>query len=112
MGNLHNVTAPKRIQIRFADPWLIKALLEGTAVTTPEISLVQAGQNGFGGQGGGFGSGQSGNGSGAAGFGGGTSGGKGGLGAGQGSQGAGLLPPGWKVMINPGDNSLWLIPPR
>jgi hypothetical protein len=33
---------PVRIQIRHADPWLVKAMLEGLMVRSPEISSVIA----------------------------------------------------------------------
>lgn len=32
--------APFRIQIRHADPWAVKAMLEGLQITTPEISTL------------------------------------------------------------------------
>ena len=137
---IQNATAPVRVPVRFADPWMIKAILEGREVRQPEISTIAAtqgfgGGGGFGGgqmggQGGGFGSGSMGGGGRGAGGGGqmgpggmgqgsgqGIGGGGGnqggaGQGGGVGGQGASLLPPGWVVMVNPTDNSLWLIPPQ
>ena len=35
-----DVPAPIRIPVRHADPWMIKALLEGVAVTAPEMSTL------------------------------------------------------------------------
>jgi hypothetical protein len=80
---------------------------------------------GLGGQQQGFGSGRAGSGSapggqqgagggrGQQGFGGGGAAGGGAPGGGgTAGQGRGLLPPGWRVMVNPTDNSLWLIPVR
>jgi len=32
--------APYRIQIHHADPWAVKAMLEGMQITTPEISSI------------------------------------------------------------------------
>jgi hypothetical protein len=32
--------APFRIQIRHADPWMVKAMLEGMPIRTPEISSL------------------------------------------------------------------------
>jgi hypothetical protein len=123
---LDGATRPVRVPIRSADPWVVKAMLEGTPVRQPEISTIM-GVQGFGGGGGAgggfgggnFGGGQSGGqglggGQNGGGFGGGTSGGMGGNFGGQngGQAGRGLLPPGWRVMVNPTDNSLWLIPDR
>ena len=129
---IENADRPVRVPIRSADPWFIKAMLEGRAVTQPELSTLQAVQGFGGGIGGGFGGGAFGGGGGGqglggagggqglgggqaggmgGGFGGGNAGG-GGAGSGQGGQGQGLLPPGWRVLVNPTDNSLWLIPER
>ncbi|HSI71895.1 MAG TPA: hypothetical protein VK934_01860 [Fimbriimonas sp.] len=130
---IEGATRPVRVPIRSADPWAVKAMLEGTPISQPEISTIM-GVRGFGGGGGGgfgggmgggnFGGGQSGGqgfggGQSGSGFGGGNSGGGnagsgaggnfGGQGGGQGT-GRGLLPPGWRIMVNPTDNSLWLIP--
>lgn len=33
---------PVRLRIRHADPWMVKAMLEGQQVTAPEISTVWA----------------------------------------------------------------------
>ncbi len=35
-----DVPAPRRIPIRHADPWMVKALLEGMAVRSPEMSTM------------------------------------------------------------------------
>ncbi|MEZ0324318.1 MAG: hypothetical protein ACAH95_00285 [Fimbriimonas sp.] len=137
---IENADRPVRVPIRSADPWFIKAMLEGTPVTQPEISTIQGvgGFGGGGGMGGGFGGGSFGGGGGGQGLGGagggqgldggqtgglgggfgGRGGGQGGAGGGAGQGGAGqgrgqgLLPPGWRVMVNPTDNSLWLIPEK
>ncbi len=135
---IENADRPVRVPIRSADPWFIKAMLEGTPVQHPEMSTVLGvgGMGGFGGGGfggGGFGGGGLGGGGGGQGFGGGAGGqgmgggfgggvgqgagsgsgaGPGPGGPGTGGQGRGLLPPGWRVMVNPTDNSLWLIPER
>jgi len=78
---------------------MIKMLLEGAPVSQPEYSTLRM----FGGV---FGSGNSGAGS-QNGFGGGQSGGGGNLGSGQ-----VLVPSGWRVLVNPTDNSIWLFPKR
>jgi hypothetical protein len=42
ISKLENATGPVRIPIRHADPWMVKMLFEGTAVTQPEYSTVLA----------------------------------------------------------------------
>lgn len=77
---------PVRIPVRHADPWLIKALLEGREVRTPEISTVAALMGMAAGPGGG---------------------------AAAGAAGAGIpLFTGGRFVINPADNSLWWFPDR
>jgi hypothetical protein len=135
---IKNATGPVRVIVRHADPWMIKALLEGLDVQQPEISTLRNSGGGGGFGGGQFGGGQAGGNQ--AGFGGGQSGGgmsgmSGGSGMGPGNpnqglgngnasggrpggangnagQSRGLLPPGWIVKVNPTDNSIWIIPPR
>jgi hypothetical protein len=65
---------PIRIPVRHADPWLIKALLEGQFVTMPEISTLMMGPE-------------------------------------VGNAVSSLLQ-GWRIVVNPTDNSLWLFPDR
>jgi hypothetical protein len=37
---LAHAQEPIRLKIRHADPWFVKAMLEGTPVMSPELSLV------------------------------------------------------------------------
>lgn len=72
--------APIRFAIHHADPWAIKAMLEGASLTSPEMSVLWA----FGG-------------------------GAGGTNAGAGAAGVPFLADGYLV-VNPTDNSIWWYP--
>jgi hypothetical protein len=49
MGLAAQTPRAVRIPVRHADPWMVKAMLEGLAVRTPEISTT-GGLQGLGGQ--------------------------------------------------------------
>lgn len=84
---------PVQIRVRHADPWAVKAMLEGESLMSPEISTILlvlgVGGNRSAQQGG----------QGAP-----------GLGAPQGGSGGFIT--GGKLIVNPADNSLWFIPDR
>src|SRR5688572_28338913 len=42
LDDLSEATRPIRIRVRHADPWAVKAMLEGMQITSPEISTVMA----------------------------------------------------------------------
>src|SRR5687768_12187039 len=42
LDDLSEATRPIRIRVRHADPWAIKAMLEGIQIMSPEISTVMA----------------------------------------------------------------------
>lgn len=75
-------TRPLQIRIRHADPWFVKAMLEGQQMFSPEISTIMLM-----------------------------------MGAPQGAaqsaqQGLNAFFTGGKLIVNPGDNSIWFIPDR
>ena len=77
-----NASGPVRIPIRHADPWFVKAMLEGMEVKSPEISTIMLV-----------------------------------MGMGQGaaqaaSNATNSLFKGGKLVVNPGDNSLWFFPDK
>jgi len=75
---------PVRLAIRHADPWAVKAMLEGQSITQPELSTILGGQRG------------------------------GPSGSGQNNRQGGtspLLKDGYLV-VNPTDNSLWWYPKK
>ncbi len=84
---------PIRIPIRSADPWYVKAMLEGLSPSAPEISTILNTLGGGGAQGGQRGAG----------------GGQAGPGGNQGG-GQNNLMRGGKFIVNPTDNSLWWYP--
>lgn len=74
--------APVRIPIRHADPWFVKAMMEGEQLRFPEISTIMA-ISGMG---------------------------PGGMQAGR--QAGNALFSGGKLVVNPTDNSLWFFPDK
>lgn len=76
-------TRPFQIRIRHADPWAVKAMLEGQSLQFPEISTILA-----------------------------LSGAPAGSGQALGQATGNAFFTGGKLIVNPGDNSLWFIPDK